>query len=165
MFLLFINLLLLWFFEHDVAHLLLLNYFLLELCLLFAFNFKLFLGLVDHLPIILLFFNQSLLADFVPELHLLVENFTHLFDSSFICHLLFLHLLLVESLSEPLNLTPFVFADIRWHVFYLNYFCFTWDPPQFLRGKTRISCSSERRASLSIRSMASKIAIAVKIRV
>ena len=165
MFELIVNLLLFWFFKHNVTHLFLLYYFLLKFSLLFAFNFKLFLGLVDHLPIILLFFNQSLLADFVPELHLLVENFTHLFDSSFICHLLFLHLFLMESLSEPLNLTPFVFADIRWHVFYLNYFCFTWDPPQFLRGKTRISCSSERRTSLSIRCMASKISIAMKIRV
>ena len=162
---LIINLLLLRFFKHDVAHLLLLNYFLLELGLLFAFNFELFLGLVDHLLIILLFFNQSLLADFVPELHLLVENFTHLFNSSFVCHLLLLHLLLMESLSEPLNLTPFVFADIRWHVFYLNCFCFAWDPPQFLRGKARITSGTERRTSLSISCMAIKISIALKIRV
>ena len=72
MFELFINLFLLRFFEHDVTHLFLLNYFLLDLSLLYTFNFELLLGLVDHLPIILSFFDQSLLADFVPELYLLV---------------------------------------------------------------------------------------------
>ena len=165
MFKLIINLLLLRFFEHDVTHLLLLNYFLLKHFLLFTFNFKLFLSLVDHLFIILLFFNQSLLADFIPELHLLVEHFAHLFNSRFMCHLLLPHLLLMKALSKPLNLTPFVFANVRWHIFYLDCFCFSWNTPQFLRSQARITCRPHRWTSLSIRCMAIKIAIALKIRV
>ena len=132
---LLINLLLFRFFEHDVAHLFLLDDFLLKLGLLYSLHLELLLGLVDHLPIILGLFNQSLLADFVPELDLLVEYVTHLLHSCLLLLLLLLDLLLVEALTEPLDLAPFVLADIGGHVFDLDGLCLPRDPPQLLRGE------------------------------
>ena len=61
-----------------------------------------------------------LLAQLGSQLHLLVENVAHLLLSFLVLDLLIFNLLLVETLSEPLHFTPFVFADVGGYVFYLD---------------------------------------------
>ena len=141
---LLLDLLLLRLFEHDVAHLFLLDDFLLKLGLLYSLYLEFLLGLVDHLPIILSLFNQILLADFVPELDLLVEDVAHLLHSCLLFLLLLLDLLLVEALAEALDLAPLVLADVGGHVFDLDDLRLPRDPSQLLRGEVRVSGRSER---------------------
>ena len=106
--------------EHDVAHLLLLHDLQLKVCLLFLLDLQLFTGLINDSPVEILAFLLRFLSQLRSHLDLLIKDFSHLFLPLIMLCLLILKHLLVEALAKLLNLSPFVFADVRRQVIHLH---------------------------------------------
>lgn len=117
---LFFDLLLFRLLKHEVAHLLLLDDFRLNLRLLFALLVHFLLSLIEDATIKVLLFLLSFFPKLRSQLNLLVQHFSHLLNSIFVLNLLPSLLFLMELLTEFLDLAPLVVADVRRHVFDLN---------------------------------------------
>ena len=115
-----VDLLLLDLLEHIVSHFLLFNDLLLQFYLLIVFNLKLSLGLLDQTAIELLILLLGLNTQLLSQLDLLVENILDLPAFLLVFLLLLSLLLFVELLTELLNLTPFIFANIRRQIINFN---------------------------------------------
>ena len=106
--------------EHIVSHFLLFNDLLLQFYLLIVFNLKLSLGLLNQTAIELLILLLGLNTQLLSQLDLLVENVFDLPAFLLVFLLLLSLLLFVELLTELLNLTPFIFANIRRQIINFN---------------------------------------------
>ena len=115
-----VDLLLLDLLEHIVSHFLLFNDLLLQFYLLIVFNLKLSLGLLNQTAIELLILLLGLNTQLLSQLDLLVENVFDLPAFLLVFLLLLSLLLFVELLTELLNLTPFIFANIRRQIINFN---------------------------------------------
>ena len=115
-----VDLLLLDLLEHIVSHFLLFNDLLLQFYLLIVFNLKLSLGLLNQSAIELLILLLGLNTQLLSQLDLLVENVFDLPAFLLVFLLLLSLLLFVELLTELLNLTPFIFANIRRQIINFN---------------------------------------------
>ena len=115
-----VDLLLLDLLEHNVSHFLLFNDLLLQFYLLIVFNLKLSLSLLNQTAIELLILLLGLNTQLLSQLDLLVENILDLPAFLLVFLLLLSLLLFVELLTELLNLTPFIFANIRRQIIDFN---------------------------------------------
>ena len=115
-----VDLLLLDLLEHIVSHFLLFNDLLLQFYLLIVFNLKISLGLLNQTAIELLILLLGLNTQLLSQLDLLVENILDLPAFLLVFLLLLSLLLFVELLTKLLNLTPFIFANIRRQIINFN---------------------------------------------
>ena len=87
---------------------------------MFLLLFKLFTSLLNDLLVKFFALFLIFLTQLSSQLHLLVKNVSHLLLSFLVLHLLIFNLLLMETLSESLHFTPFVFTDVGGYVFYFD---------------------------------------------